>query len=104
MGMSMVVVIHVPALTSLSVEEYTYMIRHSEAKLIFVSDRKLFELVHPAVAASGLPVEVYSFDQREGVKNWKEMIETGAANAAKHGPMVEAIKKTILPNDFASLI
>lgn len=104
MGMSMVGVIHVPAFTSLSMEEYTHMIRHSEAKLVFVSDRKLFELVQPAVAASGLPVEVYSFDQIEGVKNWKELVEAGTANAEKYGPQVETIKKTILPDDFASLI
>src|SRR4030042_6407386 len=69
MGMAMIGVIHVPVFTSLSAADYQYIINHSEAKLIFVSDTKLYKVVSPAAAAFGPTVPVYSFDKIYGVKN-----------------------------------
>ena len=104
MGMSMIGVIHVPVFTSLSTAEYQHIISHCEAKLIIVSDKKLFKVVSPAIAASSRPVEIYSFDEVEGVKNWQEIVGAGRKNAEKHKQTVEDIKRTIKPDDFASLI
>jgi long-chain acyl-CoA synthetase len=104
MGMSMIGVIHVPVFISLNIAEYQYIISHSEAKLILVSDKKLYNLVSSAVAASGRQVQLYSFDEIDGVKNWATIIETGKLNSLKHGQTVETIKSTISPDDFASLI
>jgi long-chain acyl-CoA synthetase len=104
MGMSMIGVIHVPVFTSLSTVDYQYIINHSEAKLILVSDAKLFKVVSPAAAASGQPVQIYSFDEIDGVKNWAAIIEAGKLNSLKHNQTVETIKSTISPDDFASLI
>jgi len=104
MGMSMIGVIHVPVFTSLSTAEYLHILNHSEAKLIIVSDKKLHKVVSPAAVASDYPVPVYSFDEIEGVKNWKEIVDTGKRSSAKHSQTVETIKNSIKPDDFASLI
>ncbi len=104
MGMSLIGVIHVPVFTSLSVDDYQHIINHSEAKLIIVSDKKLHKVMDLAVTASGQPVKIYSFDKIDGVKNWKEIVETGKRNSMKHRQTVEKIKSTISPDDFASLI
>jgi long-chain acyl-CoA synthetase len=104
MGMSMIGVIHVPVFTSLSSADYQYIINHCEAKLILVSDKKMYNIVRPAVAASGQQVPIYSFDEIDGVKYWKEIIEAGKLSALKHKQTVETIKNTISPDDFASLI
>jgi long-chain acyl-CoA synthetase len=104
LGMAMIGVIHVPVFTSLSTAEYKYIINHSEAKLILVSDKKLFKVVVPAPSDSGQPVPVYSFDEIEGVKNWKEILAAGKLNAEKYSQTVETIKSTIRPDDFATLI
>jgi long-chain acyl-CoA synthetase len=77
-------IIHVPVFTSLNISEYQYIINHCEAKLILVSDKKLYNIVIKAVSVSGISIPVYSFDAIEGVKNWKEIAETGSLNAAKH--------------------
>jgi long-chain acyl-CoA synthetase len=103
-GMSMISVIHVPVFTSLSTAEYQYIINHSEAKMIIVSDKKLFKVVNPAIAASGKSVQIYSFDNIDGVKNWKEIVEAGKSNAQKHSKTVEDLKNYVRPDDFASLI
>jgi long-chain acyl-CoA synthetase len=104
MGMSMIGVIHVPVFTSLASVDYQYIINHSEAKLVIVSDKKLYQVVSSAAAASGQAVQIYSFDEIDGVKNWKEIIEAGKLSSSKHSQTVEAIKKTVSPDDFASLI
>jgi long-chain acyl-CoA synthetase len=104
MGMSMIGVIHVPVFTSLNHSEYQYIVNHSEAKIIIVSDKKLFKVLNPEAATFEQPVQIYSFDEIKGVKNWKIIIEAGKQNALKHSQTVETIKNTIIPDDFASLI
>jgi len=104
MGMAMIGVIHVPVFTSLSTSDYQYIINHSEAKIILVSDKKLYKVVAPAIMASGHPVQVYSFDEIEGIRNWKEIIEAGRLCSTEHKQNLETIKCTIKPEDFASLI
>jgi long-chain acyl-CoA synthetase len=104
MGMSMIGVIHVPVFTSLSTAEYHYIINHSEAKLILVSDRKLFLMLSQAAASAADPILICSFDEIEGVQHWTSIIEAGKLNAQKHRQTVETIKNTIRPDDFASLI
>lgn len=104
MGMSMIGVIHVPVFTSLCTQDYQHIINHSEAKLIIVSDKKLYRVVGPAAAMTKQPVPVYSFDEIDGVKNWNNIIEVGKQCSLEHRQTIETIKKTISPDDFASLI
>jgi len=104
LGMAMIGVVHVPVFTSLSTDDYLYIINHSEARLILVSDRKLLKAIFPSVEASGASVSIYSFDQIEGVKNWKEIVELGRTNAGKHKETLGILKDSIRPDDFASLI
>ncbi len=104
MGLAMTALIHVPVFTSLSTAEYLHVIRHSEASLILVSDKKLLRVVEPAAKAAGHGVAVYSFDEIEGVKNWREIIEEGRLNQSKHQAMLEEIKASVKADDFASLI
>lgn len=104
MGMSMIGVIHVPLFTSLSVSDYQGIIEHCEAKLILVSSNKLYKIISLATAASVQPVQIYSFDKIDGVKNWIEIVEDGKLNSLKHRQTVESIKSSIRPDDFATLI
>lgn len=104
LGMAMIGVIHVPVFTSLSTEEYEHIITHSEAKMVIVSDAKLFRVVNPATEKCGISSHVYSFDKTQGVKGWIEIIELGIKNKEKYNSEVEKIKSTISPEDFATLI
>jgi len=104
MGMAMIGIIHVPVFTSLNTADYQYIISHSEAKLLMVSDQKLWKIISPAIAASDQSLLVYSFDEIEGVKNWKEIVESGKKNSEKHKLTVESIKSSVQSDDFASLI
>jgi len=104
MGMSMIGIIHVPEFTSLNTADYQYIINHSEAKMLIISDKKLWNTISPAITASDQSLLVYSFDEIEGVKNWKEIVESGKKNCENHKLTVESIKSSVQPDDFASLI
>jgi long-chain acyl-CoA synthetase len=104
MGMAMTGVVHVPVFTSLNTSEYEHIITHSGAKIVLLSDAKLFRVIKPA-AEKHLPAgSIYSFDEIEGVSCWKDIINSGKQNREKLSPEVEKIKSTIAPEDFATLI
>ncbi|MCK7541594.1 MAG: AMP-binding protein [Marinilabiliales bacterium] len=49
MGMSMIGVVHVPVFTSLSATEYDYIIRNSGARMVIISDKKLYKTIDPGI-------------------------------------------------------
>jgi long-chain acyl-CoA synthetase len=104
MGMSMIGVVHVPVFTSLNADEYEYMIRNSGAKMVLVSDNKLFNCVNPALKNTGFSSGVYTFDDVSDVKNWKEIVNKGITSSTKTREEVEKEKKLIDSETFATLI
>jgi long-chain acyl-CoA synthetase len=104
MGMSMLGVVHVPVFTSLSAEEYEYIIRDSGARMIIISDKKLYRTLEPALAATGHSCPAFTFDQIDGATNWLEIAEKGRHCSADTKQQVEEIMKLIKPEDFATLI
>jgi long-chain acyl-CoA synthetase len=104
LGMAMIGVIHVPVFTSLNTSEYEHIITHSGANMVIISDAKLLKVIKPATEKYGLTYNLFSFDEIEGVKNWKKIIELGKQNREKFMGEVEKIKSAITPEDFATLI
>jgi len=104
MGMSMLGVVHVPVFTSLSAKEYEYIIRNSGARLILISDKKLYRTLEPALNATAGSCPAYTFDEIEGAANWLEIVERGRKATEKTKQEVTEVKNLIAPDDFATLI
>ncbi|OFX37959.1 MAG: hypothetical protein A2X04_05990 [Bacteroidetes bacterium GWF2_41_9] len=104
MGMSMIGVVHVPVFASLNTSEYQYIIRNSGAKMILVSDPKLYKCVSPAFEYEDFSSMVYTFDEVGGVKNWMEIVEKGKSSSAETRKEIEKIKSEIDRDTFATLI
>lgn len=104
MGMAMIGVVHVPVFASLSTSEYEYIIRDSGARMIIISDKKLFRTLEPALAATGESCRVITFDEVEGKENWISVVERGRHCSSTTRHEVEALKNQIAPDDFATLI
>lgn len=104
MGMSMLGIVHVPVFTSLSVSEYKYIIENSGAKMIIISDNKLFKCLEPALNGPGPSVKVYTFDDVKGASIWLELVEIGKKCSEETKQEVERVKKLIGPEEFATLI
>ncbi len=102
LGMAQIGVIHVPLFTTLEEENYDYIIKHSEAKLLFVSDKAIWNKTEKLIGKGSLK-NIYAFDDFPEAKSWKEVLELGKKNTDKKNEL-EEIKKTILPTDAVTLI
>jgi len=104
MGMAMIGVVHVPVFTSLSAAEYDYIIKNSGAKMIVISDRRLYKTIAPILSDSSITARVVTFDDIPGVKNWLEIVEKGRQCTEITRQEVENAKRGVTPEDFATLI
>ncbi len=104
MGMAMAGIIHVPVFSSLNETEYKYVCEHSDARLVFVSDPNLYEMIQPLASTIKEIMDVYTFDKVDGAKNWEEILKLGEKEEPTYKDVIEKTKKEILPEDFATLI
>ena len=104
MGMAMIGVVHVPLYTSLSCPEYENILRHSDARYVFIADNKLLENLKPVIEKLGNVESIYTFDPVENEKNWLELTEQGEKSEVYNRKDFEKIRSGIKPDDLASLI
>lgn len=104
MGMAMAGIVHVPIYPTLGEDEYRYILKHAEVKILLVGDAKLNERLHPlANAQSGLE-QVYTFEPIENAKCYTEILDLGEAKRAEFEESLERSKKSITPDDLATII
>ncbi|HEX2395945.1 MAG TPA: long-chain fatty acid--CoA ligase [Bacteroidales bacterium] len=104
MALSQVGVIHVPIYPTISEEDYSYILGNCEPKLLFVSDRSLHDKLKPITEKIKSIRDIYSYNEVEGVKNWKEILNHGTQNAEKYNKILGKIRKSITGEDIATLI
>lgn len=104
MGISQAGMILVPIYPTISVEEYEYILDDAKPKLIFVSDKGLFEKIKPIVDKAASIESIYSINKIEGAKNWTDVKELGKENTEKFRDELVTIKESIKPGDLVTLI
>jgi long-chain acyl-CoA synthetase len=104
LGMAMIGVVHVPVFASLNISEYQYIIRDSGARMILISDARLYKCVAPAFDYPGFSSLVYTFDEVKGVNNWKEIINKGKNPVEETIREIGEVKSSIGQDSFATLI
>ena len=104
MGMAMAGLVHVPVYTSLTDEEYRYIIDHSDAKMVVVSDKRFSERLKPVCEQINEKMLFYSFDEIENVKNWLDIVHIGKDAGEKIKKEAENRKSGITAEDLASII
>ncbi|SCY01228.1 AMP-dependent synthetase/ligase [Flavobacterium caeni] len=93
---------NVPIYPTISEEDYQYILDHSGAMYCFVSDVEVLAKVKAIRAQLPLLKDVYSFDEIDGCKNWKELLALGQDNSNQ--PEVDARKAAITTKDLATII
>ncbi len=104
MGIAMIGAVHVPIYPTIGEDEYKYILRHAEAKMLIIGDSKLYEKLHPIIAWVNSLEYVYAFDDIKGVKNFDKIIALGKSKQEELTDELEKIKSSILPDDLATLI
>ena len=93
---------NVPIYPTISEEDYEYILSHCESKYCFVSDDEVLKKVNLIKINLNNLKEVYSFNDLEGCKNWKELLALGSDETNQN--VVEERKNNVKPNDLATII
>jgi long-chain acyl-CoA synthetase len=104
MGSAQAGVVHVPIYPTISDEEFRYILENSDAKVLIVSDKALYETLKPICEKLANLEGLYTFNEVPGAKHWSEIEELGKMNADTHRDSLEKIKESIDPDDTVSLI
>jgi len=94
--------ITVPMYPNSTESDFGYICKHSELKLVFVSNKDLTNKVKHALKSEKLEdVKVYSFDKLEDITHWEQLKEQGKNQSAdKLQEMMANVKK----NDLFTII
>lgn len=104
MGMAMTGVIHVPVYTSLNASEYEYVIRHSDARMVLVSDKAMFNNIKPVCDRIVAVEHIFTFDKTDLSSHWKEVADIGKQSKPETVKKLEILKKETGTADPAVLI
>ena len=104
MGMAQAGVIHVPIYPTIGEDEYKYILKHSDAKILIVSDISLYRKLKPIVDTIKSIKEIYSFNHIEGVNHWTQISDLGEKKKVKLKEEFNKRKNSITPDDVVSMI
>jgi len=98
--------IHVPIYPNIAPEEYKFILKDSDASLIFCSSQRLYELLRPVIGKLSSIKEVYVFDAVAGAKSWSDLVSAGkeVLERAELRDQLIDFRATVKPNDLAVLI
>ncbi len=93
---------NIPIYPTISENDYEYILNHSEAVYCFVSDVEVLRKVN--LIKQNVPTlkEVYSFNEIENCKNWKELLVFGEDQSNQD--VVEDRKNNVKPEELATII
>ncbi|MCU4175740.1 AMP-dependent synthetase/ligase [Carboxylicivirga sp. N1Y90] len=104
MGMSMVGVVHVPIYPTISDEEYRFILEHSDAKILIVSDLSLYKRLKVIASEVESITDIYTFNEVEGAKNWNDIVHLGETEKVRWKDEFNDRKNSIQESDLVSII
>lgn len=104
MGLSQAGLVHVPIYPTISNEEYEHILRHSESKLVFISDKQLYDRIKPIASQIPEIIGVYTFNEISDAPHWSEVYEKGKSVASEMVKELDSVKNLVTPDDTVSII
>nr|WP_321405506.1 long-chain fatty acid--CoA ligase [uncultured Carboxylicivirga sp.] len=104
MGMSMIGVVHVPIYPTISDEEYKYILEHSDAKILIVSDVTLYNRLKEVAENIESIEEVYTFNDIPEARNWTEITQLGEKHRISWKDKFKEIRDSIKDEELVSII
>lgn len=104
MGLAMTGAVHVPIYPTIGEDEYSYILKHSEAKFLIVGDAKLYEKLKPVVERIPSVKEIYAFEEVEGPRYYEEIMKAGDGHREDLAPKLKGIMASVDPEELATII
>jgi long-chain acyl-CoA synthetase len=98
--------VHLPIYPNISAEEYEFILSDSEAKLLFVSSERLYQLIAPLRKKLPALRDIYTYDPLNCAKQWTQIETLGQDGLRERNnkTVLEKIKAAVMPEDLATLI
>ena len=90
----------VPIYPTISINEFEYVLNHSESKICFVSDKDIFNKINQIKEKTKLK-KIYSFEEFENCQNWNLLFEND--NKSLKGEVISRMNN-VCPDDLATII
>jgi len=104
MGMALAGVVHVPVYPTIGDDEYKYILSHSDAKMLIVSDLSAYKRLKPIAGKIWKLKKVYTFNYYDDVPHWSEITNAGFENKIRYRDELEKISSSIDPDDLFTII
>jgi long-chain acyl-CoA synthetase len=104
MGMAMIGVVHVPVYPTVSDEEYLYILTHSDARMVVVSDQSLYNRISALAKSVPAISWIYTFNSVDNAPNFEEVMNLGAREKARWNGQFHELRNSIVPSDIVSMI
>ena len=102
MGILQIGAQNAPIYPTISETDFEYILNHCEAKYVFISDDEILRKINLIKHNVPLLLDIYSFVEIEGCKNWSEILALGEDESNQD--VVEDRKNNVLPSDLATII
>jgi len=102
MAIQMVGAVHVPMYPTISDNDYRFIFGDAGVKYVVASDEALYKRVKEVMKDVTCIKDIYTFNDVAGASSWKTILELGEKNPVPD--KLNEIKKSISPNDLATLI
>lgn len=92
---------NIPLYATLSEKDYAYILNHSDATYVFVSNKDLYQKVHAVLPKTNVK-KIYSLEELQSEYSWNSFLKLGEKE--DYQQKIETLKKNILPEDLATII
>jgi len=104
MGSTLARLVFVPVYQTLSLEEFLFVFNHSDARLIVMGTKALYDRLTPVVAKMDHEAEVMTIENCSCGFCLDDLIELGKNNRRRFDNDIEKNKSEVSPDDVASII
>jgi long-chain acyl-CoA synthetase len=104
MGMMQVGVVHVPIYPTLSEEETLFILKHSDARMVVVSDAALYKKFQKVLPEAPNIEKILTYNEVEGAENWKKIVGLGEKYEKEYSEKFLEIKNSITSEELFTII
>lgn len=104
MGVLQIGAVHVPIYPTISDEEFSHILKDSDAKLLIVSDKTSYNKISKIISEIPAIKNIFTIDDCEEAKNISEIFKLGESSIKNSKENLDSIKSTISKDDLASII
>jgi len=104
MGIIQIGAIHIPIYPTLSTEDFRHILSHSDAEILIVSDKLIYQKIKPIVDEIPQLESIFTINEVEGVRNWTEITKLGENAESETINKLLELKDSVKEEDLASII